>query len=128
MKLTVKKIEQLKKKPGRYGDGHGLYLQVLSKTNQSWLLRYERGGGKERGDDGKKRRRGRERWLGLGPLHTFGLQRRENGHARLASTLAGLGWTDDRNVRMDLRYAGADPNRFRARPEAASIRFAVAQV
>jgi integrase len=59
MKLTVKKIEQLKKQPGRYFDGHGLYLQVLSKTNQSWLLRYERN---------KK-----ERWMGLGPLHTFGL-------------------------------------------------------
>ena len=28
--------------------------------------------------------------------------------------LAGLGWTDGRNVRMDLRYAGGDPNRLRA--------------
>jgi putative ABC transport system substrate-binding protein len=28
--------------------------------------------------------------------------------------LAGLGWTDGRNVRMDLRYAGGDINRIRA--------------
>jgi putative ABC transport system substrate-binding protein len=28
--------------------------------------------------------------------------------------LAGIGWTDGRNVRMDLRYAGADANRIRA--------------
>jgi putative ABC transport system substrate-binding protein len=28
--------------------------------------------------------------------------------------LAGLGWTDGRNVRMDLRWAGDDINRFRA--------------
>jgi putative ABC transport system substrate-binding protein len=28
--------------------------------------------------------------------------------------LAGLGWTDGRNVRMDLRWAGADINRMRA--------------
>ena len=28
--------------------------------------------------------------------------------------LAGLGWTDGRNVRMDLRWAGGDANRIRA--------------
>src|SRR6516162_4537127 len=28
--------------------------------------------------------------------------------------LAGLGWTDGRHVRMDLRWAGADINRIRA--------------
>ena len=28
--------------------------------------------------------------------------------------LAGLGWTDGRNVRMDLRWAGGDGNRIRA--------------
>src|SRR5262252_8724789 len=28
--------------------------------------------------------------------------------------LAGLGWTDGRNVRMDLRWAGDDNNRFQA--------------
>jgi integrase len=57
--LTIRKVEQLRE-PGRYGDGHGLYLQVLGPTNRSWLFRYERGG--------------RERWMGLGPLHTFNLE------------------------------------------------------
>jgi putative ABC transport system substrate-binding protein len=31
-----------------------------------------------------------------------------------AQALAGLGWTDGRNVRMDLRWGGADSNRIRA--------------
>jgi len=31
-----------------------------------------------------------------------------------AQALAGLGWTDGRNVRMDLRWAGGDINRIRA--------------
>ena len=58
MSLTVKRIARLAE-PGRYGDGHGLYLQVKSATNRSWLLRYERNG--------------RERWMGLGPFHTLDL-------------------------------------------------------
>ena len=33
-------------------------------------------------------------------------------------TLAGLGWTDGRNVRMDLRWAGGDINRIRALAQA----------
>ena len=37
--------------------------------------------------------------------------------------LADLGWTDGRNVRMDLRWAGGDINRLRApAPRAAGIR------
>jgi integrase len=47
-------------KPGRYGDGHGLYLQVTHSGVKSWLLRYVR--------------HGRERWMGLGPLHTVSLK------------------------------------------------------
>src|SRR6516165_7716316 len=31
-----------------------------------------------------------------------------------AQALAGLGWTDGRNVRMDLRVGGGDANRIRA--------------
>jgi integrase len=67
MPLTVKGIAKLKER-GRYLDEHGLYLQVLSATNRSWLLRYERGG--------------RERMMGLGPLHTFDLpEARERARA-----------------------------------------------
>jgi integrase len=58
MPLTVKRVAKLRD-AGRYLDGNGLYLQVLSPSNRSWLLRYERGG--------------RERWMGLGPLHAFDL-------------------------------------------------------
>jgi integrase len=58
MPLTVNRVKKLTK-PGRYFDERGLYLQVLSSTNRSWLLRYER--------DGK------ERWMGLGPTHAYEL-------------------------------------------------------
>ena len=57
--LTAKKVERVKA-PGRYFDGHGLYLQVVNSNNKSWLLRFERAG--------------KERWYGLGPLHTFSLK------------------------------------------------------
>jgi integrase len=58
MALTVKRVERLRE-PGRYLDSKGLYLQVVSKTNRSWLLRYYRDG--------------RERWMGLGSAHDFSL-------------------------------------------------------
>jgi integrase len=59
MALTTKRVAKLTE-AGRYGDGHGLYLQVTPAGVRSWLLRYERAG--------------RERWMGLGPLHTFALE------------------------------------------------------
>lgn len=31
-------------KPGRYGDGLGLYLQVTKTLGKSWIFRYERDG------------------------------------------------------------------------------------
>jgi integrase len=57
MNLNARQVATAK--PGRYGDGHGLYLQVTDSGVKSWLLRYERNG--------------RERWMGLGPLHTVSL-------------------------------------------------------
>ena len=56
MQLTAKRVATLVKRAGRYHDGHGLILVVVNPTNASWQLRYQRNG--------------RERWLGLGPLHT----------------------------------------------------------
>ena len=56
--LTVKRIDRIKDK-GRYSDGHGLYLQVNENGIKSWLFRFERGG--------------KERYMGLGPLHTIDL-------------------------------------------------------
>ena len=36
------------------------------------------------------------------------------GVSAFTQTLAGLGWTDGRNVRMDVRWTGGDTNRIRA--------------
>jgi integrase len=65
-KLTAVKVARLKK-PGRYGDGGGLYLRVAEypltngKTARSknWIFRYERDGA--------------ERWMGLGALRDVSL-------------------------------------------------------
>src|SRR5262249_26551103 len=35
-------------------------------------------------------------------------------HSAFIQALAGLGWTDGRNVRMEVRYGGVDNNRIRA--------------
>jgi integrase len=58
MSLTLKQVAA-KLAPGRYGDGHGLYLQVGPNGNKSWLFRYEVAG--------------RERWMGLGSVATWNL-------------------------------------------------------
>jgi integrase len=57
-KLTALQVERLTK-PGHYGDGLGLYLQVNANGQKSWIFRYER--------------LGRERYMGLGPLHKVSL-------------------------------------------------------
>jgi hypothetical protein len=44
------------KKPGRYGDGLGLWLQVSPQITKSWLFRFMLDG--------------RSRSMGLGPVHT----------------------------------------------------------
>ena len=68
-KLTEKRVQRARD-PGRYGDGGGLYLRVMPSGAKNWLFRFERAG--------------RERWLGLGPVHTVSLtEARER--ARLAS-------------------------------------------
>jgi len=71
--LTVKQVAKIIE-PGRYLDRHGLYLQVASSTNRSWLLRYER--------------EGRERWMGLGPLHSFTLEEARERARRARQLLA----------------------------------------
>lgn len=73
MALTEKRVAQLKE-PGRYGDGHGLYLQVMSEANRSWLFRFERGG--------------RERWMGLGALHVFNLKEARERARKVKQLLA----------------------------------------
>ena len=56
-KLTALAIARLKT-PGRYSDGHGLYLQVSETGTKSWLFRY-----KKRDELG----RDNNHWMGLGP-------------------------------------------------------------
>jgi hypothetical protein len=51
-KLTALKVKALEK-PGRYGDGLGLWLQVSEKGGKSWVLRRVL-----RGPASKERRRG----------------------------------------------------------------------
>ena len=60
MALTAKRVVKLRKRPGRYHDGHGLYLQVFNPNSASWVLRYMR--------------HGKERMLGLGPTRLVGLK------------------------------------------------------
>src|SRR5579864_4584451 len=58
-------------KPGLYGDGHGLYLQVSRFGTKAWLFRYMMSGV--------------ARKMGLGALHTISLAeaRRRAGQARM---------------------------------------------
>lgn len=83
MALTVKQIAKLTER-GRYLDEHGLYVQVISPTNRSWLLRYERGG--------------KKRWMGLGPLHDFALEEARERARKARQLLAdGIDPIDHRN-------------------------------
>lgn len=58
LKLSSKSVAAAKK-PGYYGDGGGLYLQVSAFGTKSWVFRYTIAG--------------RAREMGLGPLHTVSL-------------------------------------------------------
>jgi len=57
-KLTALKVAKLTK-PGRYGDGHGLWLQITKSGGKSWIMRYMLDG--------------RPVYMGLGPLHAVSL-------------------------------------------------------
>jgi hypothetical protein len=52
-------VERIKR-PGLYGDGGGLYLQVTPRGSRSWIFRYERDG--------------RTRKMGLGPTDLVDLR------------------------------------------------------
>ena len=91
MRLTTKRLAKLRSKIGRHGDGHGLYLQVLSPSNASWILRYQQNG--------------RKRWMGLGPLHTIGLaEARERARKARQQLLDGI---DPLDAKAEARAAAA---------------------
>ena len=95
-KLTPLKVARLKQ-PGRYGDGHGLWLQVSEQGSKAWLFRYMRDG--------------RARQMGLGALHTVSLQeaRARARHARqvLLDGLDPIDVKHERRSRLRLEKARA---------------------
>jgi integrase len=102
MKLSAKRVAMLAKRPGRYHDGHGLILVVVNSNNASWQLRFQRNG--------------RERWLGLGPLHTVTLKdARERARAARLQLLDGI---DPIDVRRAERARATQILTFKAAAEA----------
>ena len=94
--LTPLKVARLKQ-PGRYGDGHGLWLQVSEQGSKAWLFRYMRDG--------------RARQMGLGGLHTVSLQEaRSRARQARQVLLDGLDPIDvkqERRTRIRLEKARA---------------------
>jgi integrase len=102
MQLTAKRVAMYRKRPGRYHDGHGLILVVVNPHNASWQLRYQRNG--------------RERWLGLGPLHTVTLKdARERARAARLQLLDG---TDPIDARRAERAKATEVMTFKEAAEA----------
>jgi hypothetical protein len=87
-RLTALKVSKLKT-PGRYGDGHGLWLQISESGTKAWLFRYMRDG--------------RARTMGLGALHTVNLAEART-RARQARQLI-LDGKDPLAVKHDARTA-----------------------
>lgn len=84
-RLTANKIEKLKGR-GRHHDGNGLYLQITRSGSRSWLLRYQVDG--------------RDRMLGLGPLHTFSLKEaRDRAKAARQQVHDGVNPVDQRRAK-----------------------------
>jgi integrase len=86
---------------GRYSDGAGLYLQIPEVGKKqprgkpaSWLFRYER--------------HKKERWLGLGPLHTVNLdEARERARRARQQLLDGIDPLDARQAERAARALDA---------------------
>jgi integrase len=95
-KLSAVKVNKLSK-PGRYGDGGGLWLQVSQVgkgITKSWLFRYML--------------HGKARQMGLGPLHTVSLaDARERARQARALLLDDIDPIDARRGRRDEAKAEA---------------------
>jgi integrase len=94
--LTAKKVEQLRKRPGRYRDSlvRGLLLVVTGPNSAAWTLRYEQDG--------------RERWLGLGGLKDLPLAAaRERAREKRLLLLDGVDPLDARRAEKAARKAAA---------------------
>jgi integrase len=76
-KLTALKVAR-EKRPGHYGDGGGLYLQVTNRGSKSWIFRYwiaqiDPATGDIVRDPSTKKAKGRAREMGLGSCITVSL-------------------------------------------------------
>ncbi|HIF59863.1 MAG TPA: site-specific integrase [Rhodospirillales bacterium] len=77
----------MRKPPGTYLDGGGLYLQVSENLSRSWIFRF------------KSLVRGKERYMGLGPIHTISLaQARELANQARGLVASGIDPIDERKV------------------------------
>ncbi|WP_454806069.1 tyrosine-type recombinase/integrase [Paraburkholderia fungorum] len=86
------------KKPGRYCDGGGLYLQVSTARTRSWVYRF--------------RRKGRLREMGLGPLHAMSLADARETAAQYRKLLfEGIDPIESRRAERTLQRAAAAHSR-----------------
>jgi integrase len=82
-------------KPGLYGDGGGLWLNVGPSGNKSWLYRFMLDG--------------RAREMGLGALHTIGLaEARERARSARRLCLDGVDPIDRKHADRDARRLAAE--------------------
>jgi len=96
-KLNVKQVARAIE-PGRYGDGGGLYLQVVAAAkgglSRSWIFRYVR--------------QGRERQMGLGPIDIVPLdEAREQARVQRRLLLDGGDPIEDRERKRQVRAKAA---------------------
>jgi hypothetical protein len=94
-KLSARRVEK-EARPGRYGDGGGLYLLVSTSGGRSWVFRYSY--------------TGRERDLGLGAVRDVSLARARDKAAAFRAALAD----------------GLDPAQTRERKQAPTFKEAAA--
>ena len=104
-RLTVLKVTKTRK-PGRYCDGGGLYLQVSRAHTKAWLFRFMRNG--------------RAREMGLGPVDIVSLaEAREKARQARRLLLDGSDPIDARReARLKARAEGAKTMTFRQCAEA----------
>jgi integrase len=100
-KLSPAKV-RTETKPGIYGDGGGLWLNVSAAGTKSWLYRFMLNG--------------KAREMGLGPLHTIGLaEARERARAARHLCLDGIDPIDAKHAdRENKRLAAASAVTFQA--------------
>jgi len=97
-KISAARLRVLTK-PGVFGDGAGLYLQVRDAEHRSWIYRYRMGG--------------KARWMGLGSLPAIGLaEAREAATTARKAALAGLDPIDARRAERAETTARAGLNTF----------------